>query len=189
MFKITNLKTTAAALIATGAGISMMSNAQAFGPEDLGVNLGGGVKLCFTTSCAVDAQKKPEVRRKSRTEDHRDQTATDDGRDGRVVDHRTGTQGERTTVRDHRTGTTTTVIDHRNRTRDGRPVTTVTVENRYSCRHGYETLVKLGYSSVDPFDCEGRQYQYSAIRKTVLYRAKMSGITGKLDIEPIGFAH
>ncbi|MGD9671659.1 MAG: hypothetical protein AB7U75_21875 [Hyphomicrobiaceae bacterium] len=83
-------------------------------------------------------------------------------------------------------------VDHRqnaDRPKNVRKRTRVHVQNRFECQYGTDYLLKLGYSSIDPFDCTGREYQYSALRGTVLYRAKLNAMSGRLNVELVGPAN
>jgi hypothetical protein len=84
-------------------------------------------------------------------------------------------------VRDHRTKEV--IRDHRiPRKNEVVPIT----REKLDCRVGAAQLLKMGYVSIVPYDCDGPVYHYNAMDKASLFRAAMSAYTGKIEVVFIG---
>ena len=84
-------------------------------------------------------------------------------------------------VRDHRVKIE--VRDHRTK----RPNEVVVVSHgKYDCRDGVAQLYKMGFTGINPLDCDGVIYHYTAIDGSAVYKAAMSSHTDKIRLTMIG---
>lgn len=99
----------------------------------------------------------------------------------------------RAEVRDHRSNPI--VRDHRSKPiiRDHRTTRKNEVvpskQKKYSCASGSERLVRMGYTSISAYDCNGSVYYYTAIEGASIFRASMKAFTGKMTVQFIALAN
>ncbi|MGI3183883.1 hypothetical protein ACROHD_02295 [Nioella aestuarii] len=72
-------------------------------------------------------------------------------------------------VRDHRTPPETEVI--------------VVDQGGYSCVHGVIALTRMGLNSINPTDCVGAVYHYTAVDGSSFFHAAMSSHSGEIRVE------
>lgn len=148
------------------------------------ITLGENTELCIGLSSCLFETAPDNGRDRNGVSDHRsntdtppEETAQND--DPQVRDHRTPP-----TVRDHRS--TTTVRDHRTpRPNEVVPVSTT----KHDCRTGAVMLHRMGYSSINAYDCEGTIYNYTARNGGSMFRAAFGAYSGEIDVTFIGLAN
>lgn len=136
----------------------------------LSVGIGGGERLCLGISClfhpAPDDGRNP-----SGTADHRTTVPSGERDAAGVADHRSPTG----TVRDHRTSRRNEVV--------------VVGQGDYSCLDGETMLGRMGYESIDAYDCDGAVYHYTAVDGSAVFRAAMSSHSGEIRVEFIALTN
>ena len=88
-------------------------------------------------------------------------------------------------IRDHRTKIE--VRDHRTPQRETEVV--IVKQGDVDCRVGVIQLFKMGYTAINPYDCEGAVYHYTAMDGPALFHAAMSSHTGSIRVKLVGIAN
>jgi hypothetical protein len=88
-------------------------------------------------------------------------------------------------VRDHRTKVE--VRDHRTPQRKTEVV--IVKQGDVDCRVGVAQLFKMGYTAINPYDCDGAVYHYTAMDGHSLFHAAMSSHSGSIRVEFVGIAN
>ncbi len=157
------------ALALLAAAVSTVGPASA-DHAPLSFGIGGGERLCIGLSCLFHPAPD-DGRDQSGTADHRATVPTGERDAAGVADHRPA----KPVVRDHRTSRPNEVV--------------VVGQGRFSCPDGEEVLRRMGYESIDAYDCDGAIYHYVAVDGSAVFRAAMSSHSGEIRVELIGLTN
>lgn len=177
----------AAAALGTGAFAPLPANA---GDGIVTIPV-GNAEICVGLISCLFSEKQDGGRRTGGVADHR---AGSTRKANGVADHRSGGTPSGTNGRDTASGGTgPTVRDHRTVVRDHRsqrqnevvPVSGQT----YDCRTGAVILQRMGYRSIQAYDCVSPTYHYMAQDDAALFRAEFNAHSGDINVTFIGLAN